>query len=173
MNVSKDKAISVSYILGVDGEIVDQAEPTNPLEFIFGKGMLIKAFEKNIENMQIGDSFNFTIPCADGYGEINKDYILKLPKSTFEDGGGVNEGMLDVGSRVPMVDQEGNHYDALILEVTDDHVVLDFNHPLAGSDLHFTGKVEGIREATREELEHGHVHTHRHDGDCCGHCECN
>jgi FKBP-type peptidyl-prolyl cis-trans isomerase SlyD len=170
MNVSNDKVVSVSYELKVQGEIVDQADSTSPMEFIYGKGMLIKAFESNINNMKVGESFDFTIPSAEGYGQVNKDFILKLPKNIFEVDGVIEDNLLEVGKRLPMVDQEGNQLNGLILEIVDDHVVMDFNHPLAGDDLHFTGKVEAIREATTEELEHGHVHSHKHEGGCCGEC---
>jgi FKBP-type peptidyl-prolyl cis-trans isomerase SlyD len=168
MNVSDNKVVSVSYELKVQGEIVDMAESTNPMEFIYGRGMLIKAFEDNINNMKVGDSFDFQIQSADAYGHVNKDYILKLPKNIFEVEGVIEADLLEVGKRLPMVDQEGNHLNGLVLDVQDDHVVMDFNHPLAGDDLHFTGKVESIREATPEELDHGHIHSHKHDGTCCG-----
>ncbi len=173
MKVSKDKVVSVSYELKVQDEVVDTAEATNPMDFIFGRGMLIQSFEDNINDMVIGDTFDFTIPAEKAYGQVNSEYIFKLPKNIFEVDGNVDDEMLQVGKRLPMVDQEGNHMNGLVLEVQDEYVVMDFNHPLAGDDLHFTGKVEGIREATGAELEHGHVHkahNHNHDGGCsCGH----
>lgn len=175
MNVSKDKVVSVSYELKVEGEIVDRAEVENPMHFIYGNGTLIQSFEHNIKDMKVGDSFDFGIPADQAYGEVVSEYILKLPLSVFEREGQIEEGLLQVGSRLPMVDQEGNQLNGLILEVQDDQVVMDFNHPLAGQDLHFTGKIEGIREASAEELQHGHVHSHNHshdEGHECGSCGC-
>ena len=166
MNVSKDKVISVSYELKVDGEIVDKAESSNPMQFIYGNGTLLKSFESNIEEKSKGDSFEFEILAENAYGQVNKDYFLKLPMTVFEKDGKVEDGLLQVGARLPMVDQEGNQMHGLILDVKEDHVVMDFNHPLAGKDLNFSGIVEDVREATEEELTHGHVH--KEGGNCCG-----
>jgi FKBP-type peptidyl-prolyl cis-trans isomerase SlyD len=170
MNVSNDKVVSVSYELTVQGEIADRAETENPMQFIYGNGSLIKSFEENIKDMKVGDSFDFKIPADKAYGVANQEYIIKLPKNIFEKDGEVEEGLLVVGTRLPMVDQEGNQLNGLVLDVLEDEVVMDFNHPLAGEDLHFVGKIEDIREATDEEKTHGHVHSHNHDhGDsCCG-----
>jgi FKBP-type peptidyl-prolyl cis-trans isomerase SlyD len=175
MIVSKDKVVSVSYELKVEGEIVDQADASNPMQFIYGNGTLIQSFENNIKEMKAGDSFDFSIPADQGYGEKISEYVIKLPKSVFERDGEMPEDLLVVGERLPMVDQEGNHINGLILDVQDDHVVMDFNHPLAGQDLHFTGKVEGVREATAEELSHGHAHNpnHHHDHGHNHECGCN
>lgn len=176
MIVSNNKVVSVSYELKVQGEIVDRADSENPMEFIYGNGSLIQSFENNIKDMKAGDSFDFSIPSDQAYGQVNAEYIIKLPKSVFEREGEVAEDILVVGSRLPMVDQEGNQLNGLILEVKEDEVVMDFNHPLAGEDLHFMGKVEAVREASQEELDHGHVHNHNHDHNhdhnhgegCCG-----
>ncbi|MDD3568438.1 MAG: peptidylprolyl isomerase [Bacteroidales bacterium] len=169
MNVSKDKVVSVSYELKVDGEIVDKAEVESPMQFIYGNGTLIPSFENNIKDMTAGDSFDFSIPADQAYGQVMSEYILKLPIDIFEREGKVDEGLLQVGARLPMVDQEGNQLNGLVMDVKEDHVVMDFNHPLAGQDLHFTGKVEEVRDASAEELTHGHVHSHKHDeGHDCG-----
>ena len=175
MNVTKDKVVSVSYELNVEGEIVDKAEVESPMEFIYGNGGLIPSFEDNIKDMKAGDKFDFSIPSDKAYGPVVKEYVLNLPMSIFEREGNVEEGLLQVGARLPMVDQEGNQMNGLILEVKDDHVVMDFNHPLAGKDLHFTGKVEAIRDASEEELSGGHAHNpeHNHEEGCdsCKGCE--
>ncbi|MFP4556279.1 MAG: peptidylprolyl isomerase [Bacteroidales bacterium] len=166
MNVSKDKVVSVSYELKVEGDVVDKAESGSPMQFIFGNGTLLQSFENNIKEKSTGDEFDFTISSDNAYGEVNKDYILKLPMSVFEKDGKVADDLLKVGARLPMVDQEGNQLYGLILDVKEDHVLMDFNHPLAGKDLSFTGKVEDVREATEKELSEGHVH--KEGSDCCG-----
>ena len=170
MIVSKDKVISVSYELKVQGEVVDKAESANPMQFIFGNGTLIPSFEENIQDMKSGDAFDFTLPADKAYGDVKSEYVLNLPMSVFAKDGKVEEGLLTVGARLPMVDQEGNQLNGLIKDVLEDHVVMDFNHPLAGEALHFTGKVEEVREATPEEISHGHVHNpnDKSDGGCCG-----
>ncbi|MDD2197856.1 MAG: peptidylprolyl isomerase [Bacteroidales bacterium] len=172
MIVSKDKVVSVSYELNVKDEIVDKAEAANPMKFIYGKGTLIQSFEDNIKDLKQGDSFDFKIASDKAYGEVNQEYILKLPKTVFEQDGEVASDLLVVGTRLPMVDQAGNQLNGLILDVKDDHVVMDFNHPLAGEDLHFKGKIESVCEATAEELAKGHVHNpeHDHGEGCCGDC---
>ena len=173
MNVTKDKVVSVSYELKVEGEIADRAEVENPMEFIYGNGTLIPAFEDNIKDMKVGDNFDFSIPADKAYGMPIPEYILNLPLNIFEREGKVDEEVLQVGSRLPMVDQEGNHMNGLVLEVKEDHVVMDFNHPLAGQELHFVGKVEAIRDASSDELTHGHTHNpDQGHGDCCGECGC-
>lgn len=176
MVVTNDKVVSLSYELKVNGELVDQADANNPLEFLFGHGALIARFEQNINNLAIGDAFDFMIPSNEGYGNVNQDAIIDLPKDIFKVDGEIDEGLLEIGKWLPMLDQDGNSLNGKIIEIADEHVVMDFNHPLAGQDLHFTGKVESIREATTEELSHGHVHGHNHhhdhdhdhSGGCCG-----
>lgn len=158
MNVSKNKVISISYELKVDGDLIDAAQADNPLVFLYGHGQLLPLFEDNIKDLAEGDSFEFMIPSKDGYGEVNDQAIVELPKEIFVIDGELQEDLLVIGNRLPMRDSEGNALDGTVVEVTDNSVVMDFNHPLAGKDLFFTGKVENIREATAEEISHGHVH---------------
>lgn|SRR5690554_3162332 len=173
MTISKDAVVSVSYELWVNSELTDKAESSNPMQFIFGHGTLIQAFEDNLKDLKAGDTFDFQIEAENGYGLRNPEYLLKLPISIFERDGELAEDLLVPGNRLPMMDQEGNRMDGVVLEVKDDVVIMDFNHPLAGEDLHFKGKIESIRNATPDEISHGHVHTAGHShGD--GHCEgCN
>ncbi|HOK61779.1 MAG: peptidylprolyl isomerase [Tenuifilum sp.] len=163
MNVSKNKVVSISYELKVDGDLIDAAQADNPLVFLYGHGQLLPLFEDNIKDLAEGDSFEFMIPSKDGYGEVNDQAIVELPKEIFVIDGELQEDLLVIGNRLPMRDSEGNALDGTVVEVTDNSVVMDFNHPLAGKDLYFTGKVENIREATAEEISHGHVHGMGHD----------
>jgi len=158
MNVSKNKVVSISYELKVDGDLIDAAQADNPLVFLYGHGQLLPLFEDNIKDLSEGDSFEFMIQSKDGYGEVNDQAIVELPKEIFVIDGELQEDLLVIGNRLPMRDSEGNALDGTVVEVTDNSVVMDFNHPLAGKDLYFTGKVENIREATAEEISHGHVH---------------
>lgn len=162
MNVSKDKVVSISYELKVNGDLIDSAQADNPLVFLYGHGQLLPLFEDNINNLAQGDSFEFMIPSKDGYGEVNEDAIVELPKEIFVIDGELQEDLLVIGNRLPMRDSEGNALDGTVVEITDNSVVMDFNHPLAGQDLFFTGKIEMIREATPEEISHGHVHGQGH-----------
>jgi FKBP-type peptidyl-prolyl cis-trans isomerase SlyD len=171
MIISNDKVISLSYELKINGEIVDNAVAEHPLEFIFGRGQLLPLFEKNINGLKIGDSFEFMVPCDEGYGKVNEMAVVELPKDIFKVEGEVPEDLLEIGRSLPMRDNEGNALNGMIIDIKDDVVVMDFNHPLAGQDLYFNGKIENIRDASAEELEHGHTHGqhghHHGDESCC------
>ncbi len=169
MVIAKDKVVSISYELKVNGELVDAAESANPLVFLYGRGQLLQLFENNLNGLSVGDSFEFMIPPKDGYGEVNDMAVVELPKDIFMVEGELQDDLLVIGNRLPMRDSEGNALDGTVVEVNDTAVVMDFNHPLAGQDLFFTGSIVNIREASAEELAHGHVHSHNHEGCCeCG-----
>lgn len=157
MKITANSVPSLSYELEVDGETVDKASSEEPLKFIFGQGQLIPEFETNIEGKVPGDVFDFIIKAENGYGEFNDQAIVDLPMSTFEVDGKVDDKMIQVGATLPMQDQEGNPLHGIIKEVNETTVKMDFNHPLAGKDLHFSGKVEEVREATSEELTQGNI----------------
>lgn len=168
MTVDKNTVVSVSYELRANdsqGEIIEVTEKVHPFEFIFGSGYTLEKFDEKLKGLKAGDAFSFVLSADDAYGQINEDAVLELPKSVFEVDGEIEEGLLEVDNVVPMQDKDGNHYEGIVLEVADDYVVLDFNHPLAGEDLCFTGEVIGVRAATQAELEHGHVH---HECTGCG-----
>lgn len=155
MEINLNKVISLSYTLEVDGDIVETVTAEKPMQFIFGTGYLLPKFEENIKGKKKGDTFDFKLAAADAYGNVNPDAIVELPKNLFEVEGKVEEGLLTVGNVLPMMDSEGNRLNGAIDEIKEDVVVMNFNHPLAGADLHFSGKVEEIREATEKELTNG------------------
>ncbi len=166
MKVENNKVISVSYelrIKGKDGDIADLAYDDSPLNFIFGTGVMLPQFEENLSNLSVGDPFDFMISGEEGYGKRNEDYVSNMPKHVFEQNGKIEAGLLDIGNIIPMQDENGNHFEGKVVSMIDDIVRIDFNHPLAGEDLYFTGKILNIREATKQELDHGHVHSHGHD----------
>ncbi len=166
MKAEKNNVVSLSYELrlkGKENEIIDKAEESQPLNFIFGIGMMLPKFEENLLNLKEGDTFEFVLSPEEGYGIRNEDHISEIPKNVFEQDGKIEEGLLTVGNIIPLQDQEGRHYNAQVISITDENVKLDFNHPLADEHLFFTGKILGIRKATKQEIEHGHVHAHGHD----------
>ncbi|MEN6570070.1 MAG: peptidylprolyl isomerase [Rikenellaceae bacterium] len=176
MKIDKNKVVSLSYTLEVDGDIVETVTTDKPLEFIFGTGYLLPKFEENVSNMSIGDSFDFTLTASEGYGEENPDAIIELPKDIFKINGEIEEGLLTVGNILPMQDSDGNRLQGSIDEIREDVVVMNFNHPLAGADLHFRGNIVGIREATESELLHGLMGergTSCGEGGCSGCSGCN
>jgi FKBP-type peptidyl-prolyl cis-trans isomerase SlyD len=158
MYISKEKVVTLSYELTSDtGELLDRADSSNPFQFIHGIGMTIPGFDKGLLNLQEGDNFDFTVSPEEGYGDVYEENIVEIAASTFV---GAPEGMLQIGNFIPMQDGEGNRMQGKVLEITPEVVVLDFNHPLAGTTLRFKGKILAIREAQQDELAHGHVHGH-------------
>ena len=184
MKVENNKVVAVSYALEVEGKIADKSAPGNPLEYIHGTGMLLPKFEGALEDKEPGDNFDFVLSPEDGYGTYDPKYLVELPKTAFAIDGQVREDLLVVGRTIPMLNQAGQVVQGTVSKVTDTTVTMDFNHPMAGKTLHFTGKVESVRGATDKELTEG-LHgeylpqeegcggchgggCHKEDGECCG-----
>jgi FKBP-type peptidyl-prolyl cis-trans isomerase SlyD len=173
MMIQKDKVVAISYELRVnsqDGELLEQVETGNPLQFVYGTGYMLPEFEKNIAGLNIGDSFDFSLDPDQAYGLVDENAIVDLSKEIFMVDGNLRDDLLVVGNTIPMRDNQGNRLDGIVLEVSDENVKLDFNHPMAGDTLFFKGSIVEVREATEEELEHGHVHHEHHDCHGCSHC---
>lgn len=161
MNISQNKVVSLTYELKLNdhsGETVDMADDSAPLVFIYGTGSMLPKFETNLQNLKVNDTFEFTLDPVDAYGDTINEAIVDLPLEIFKIDGQIDEEMLTVGNYIPMQDNEGHPMEGKVLEVNDENVKMDFNHPLAGKTLHFTGKIVDLREATSDELSHGHVH---------------
>ena len=155
MNISKNKSVSLSYELrvdGKDGEIIETVGADRPLTFIFGTNSLVPGFERNVENLKTGDHFAFLLPCEEAYGRALEEAVVEIPITAFAVDGEIDHEMLVEGAAIPMRDAQGNRLDGIVAEVKGDTVVMDFNHPLAGDDLYFSGTVVNVREATPEEL---------------------
>jgi FKBP-type peptidyl-prolyl cis-trans isomerase SlyD len=165
MIVENKKVVSVNYHLTVKDEknggetLVEKTDAANPFVFLYGAGGLLEEFENNLKGKKVGDSFDFYITAENGYGTRNDDHIVNIPVEAFKgEDGELDAEMVAVGNVLPMVDRDGNRLQGTVQEITDTYVRMDFNHPLAGQDLHFKGEVVEIREATEEEMSHGHVH---------------
>lgn len=161
--VNKDMVVSVHYELKVDnnGELVtaDKSKPEQPLVYIQGAGMLLPEFEKNLAGKTVGDSVSFKVAAENGYGVRNEQDIVSVPAESFKDkDGNFDNNMIKVGNVLPMMDDQGHQFQGIVVEVTPDAVIMDFNHPMAGKELNFTVSVVDVRPATAEELAHGHVH---------------
>ncbi len=159
--IKENKVVSLTYELRVNdekGEVVEKVEKTSPLTFLYGKGNLLPDFEANLEGLKEGDDFKFKLEPEKAYGQVSNEAIVELPKNIFEVEGKIDENLLKVGNTIPMQDNSGNRLNGIVLEVGDDTVKMDFNHPLAGDTLFFNGEVTEIRSATEEEISHGHVH---------------
>ncbi|GAA4427133.1 FKBP-type peptidyl-prolyl cis-trans isomerase [Pontibacter saemangeumensis] len=163
MKIEKNKVVTLTYelrIMDENGEqsLIETANEEHPMVFIYGMSGLPDQFEDNLEGLSTGDNFDFKLDTEDGYGEYNEEAVVELPKNVFEVEGSVPDNMLEEGNFIPMTDSEGNQLQGRVVEIGEETVKMDFNHPLAGKELFFKGKVEKVREATQEELDHGHVH---------------
>ena len=180
MKIAQNAVVEFCYDLEVDGQIVDKTTKERPLDYIHGTGGLLPKLEAHVEGMEPGDKFDVTLSPADGYGEVNPDLVIDLPKSAFEVNGEVREDLLVPGNTIPMMNSMGGVIPGIVLEVTEDSVKMDLNHQMAGKTLHFTGEILTVREATEKELTEGlhgeFVHScgcggcHGHEGGCgdCG-----
>ena len=156
--ISPNHVVGIAYTLTVaDGEVVDFADVASPLLFIHGIGQTIEAFDDQLNGLKVGDTFDFELTAANGYGEIDPKLVVDLPKSIFE-GEDIPEDILEIDAVLPLQDSEGNPLDGRVVEIGEDFVKVDLNHPLAGEDLHFKGEILSVREASQDELDHGHVH---------------
>lgn len=171
--ITKNKYVTVSYELRTekDGEVLEAAGADRPLEFICGQGQMLEYFEMNLLDRKEGERFDFRIPAANAYGLVNEDMVVDLPKDIFKE---VEAEEFQVGNVLPMMDSLGRRLQGQIVEIGEDEVRMDFNHPLAGKDLYFSGEVLGVRDATDEELEAlrshkcGGCHGCGSDGGCGG-----
>ena len=157
MNIKQNSVVAVTYDLYTSENdekvFVEKADEQNPLVFLYGQGMMLPKFEENLSGLAVGDTYDFELSAADAYGEKDETAITDLPIDMFE---GMDKPEVD--SVLPLQDNQGNQFRAKVTAVTDQSVTVDLNHPMAGQDLHFKGNIIEVREATQEELEHGHAH---------------
>ena len=161
MKVSKDKVVTLTYELRFNdekGEVIQTVDEKRPFVHLFGVGTLLPAFEENLAGLSANDEFGFHLKADDAYGSTAEEAIIALDKSMFEIDGKIDEEMVAVGRILAMQDENGHPVNGKVLAIQDDKVIMDFNHPLAGQDLYFSGKVLEVRDASEEETSHGHVH---------------
>jgi FKBP-type peptidyl-prolyl cis-trans isomerase SlyD len=163
MTITKNKVVSVNYHLSAhieneSPELIEQTTKETPFVFLYGGGQLLPDFESNLLNKKVGDTFDFAVIPKNGYGISDQDMIAKIPKEAFHVDGVFDSERVIEGEELMMNDADGNELMGFVNEIGDDFVIMDFNHPLADHHLHFVGEVLSIREATTEELDHGHVH---------------
>jgi len=155
--VNDGHVVSMEYTLKVDGEVADTSQGRGPLEFVHGAGNIIPGLEREMVGMAVGDSKDVVVAAADGYGVEDDKAFMDVPREQFP-----KEIPMKVGTELQVQNQAGQPMYARIDTIGDKSVRLDFNHPLAGKELHFSVKVVGLRDASPEEKEHGHVHAPGH-----------
>lgn len=158
MTIENNHAVTVNYKLHTveaNGEkvFVEETTTENPLTYLHGVGMMIPKFEAELAGLKAGDTKSFVIAPEEAYGDVDPNALAQLPLEMFEE-----SGLPPVGAILPLSDNAGNEFRAIVVEVTDSAVVADLNHPMAGKTLNFEVEVIATRPATEEELAHGHTH---------------
>lgn len=153
------------YEVGAGGndKLVHQSDPSDPEKIVFGvtRGMIIP-LEKAIEGLQPGDRFDVTVKADEAFGQHDPEQVVELDRDMFVVDGKFDDEMVKVGAYVPMMTADGYRINGKVTSVTDEKVTMDFNHPLAGKDVRFSGSIITVRDATHEELHPTHG--------CCGGC---
>jgi FKBP-type peptidyl-prolyl cis-trans isomerase SlyD len=160
MKITSDKVITINYILKDDkGVVIDQSSDAS-FAYLHGHQNIIPGLENALEEKEKGDSFSLVIEPKDAYGEHNPEITQVIPRSAFGD------VELEVGMQFHAESDAGQPVLITISEINGDDITIDGNPPLAGVTLHYDVDVMDVRDATEEELSHGHVHAH---GEGCGH----
>jgi FKBP-type peptidyl-prolyl cis-trans isomerase SlyD len=153
MKIGEDKVVSIHYTLtDSGGSVLDSSSGNEPLLYLHGAGNIIPGLESALEGKVSGDKLSVTVEPEQGYGTRDERLVQAVPRSAFK---GVEQ--LAPGMQFQAQGPQGTRL-VVITQVTSDIVTVDANHPLAGQTLHFEVEVTEVREATSEELEHGHVH---------------
>ncbi|MFY9179241.1 MAG: peptidylprolyl isomerase [Venatoribacter sp.] len=154
MTISQNKVVTIHYqVVDVESnEVIDSSEGGQPMVYLHGHQNIIPGLEKALEGKQAGDELEVVVQAGDAYGEYSEAHIQQVPIEAFEGVENIEPGMAFSAQT------EQGHVTVIVTEVDDTTVTIDGNHPLAGKDLRFNVKVEALRDASVEELSHGHVH---------------
>ena len=153
MQIAKNKVVSIDYTLtNAQGEVLDKSSAGSPLHYIQGQGQLIPGLERLLEGKSAGYAIKANIPAKEAYGDRDEELLQNIPRKNL-----AKISDLRVGMELEAESEEGLKV-ITVVGIEKDHVVVDGNHPLAGMDLTFDVTVVGVRDATADELGHGHVH---------------
>ncbi|MEU6585267.1 peptidylprolyl isomerase [Nocardia sp. NPDC046763] len=154
MSIAADKVVSIEYTLKADdGEVLDTSVGEAPLVYLHGADNIVPGLEQALEGKSTGDELVVVVEPEDAYGEYLAELVSAVPRDMFE---GVDE--LEPGMEFHAEAPDGDSQIVTVRQVDGDEVTIDANHPLAGQRLHFTVKVVDIRDASEDELAHGHPH---------------
>lgn len=171
MEDKKHNVVSLEYELYVNGKLIEKTDLRNPFSFLTGTGSVLPRFEENVLQSNINERFSFELPAEEAYGPVRPEAIIRIPVETFKTDGHPMVDNLAIGDSIPMQDSNGNRLTGVVREISKDYVLMDFNHSLAGNALRFSGRILHIREATEDEILHGHLHE-QHDCDDCSDPHC-
>ncbi|MBR1688730.1 MAG: peptidylprolyl isomerase [Prevotella sp.] len=183
----QNKFISVTYRLYTKGEmgreLIEEAPVAQPFQFISGFGFTLDAFEQRIIELPQGSDFDFELTKDEAYGDFDEAHVIDLDREIFTINGHFDHEHIYKDAVVPLQNEDGNRFYGRVVEVGDDKVKMDLNHPLAGKTINFKGRVLENREATTEEIQRittqlsedgcgcDECEGHQHEGHCgCGHC---
>ncbi len=156
--IGNGKVVSIHYTLSDGGgKVLDSSEGEEPMEYLHGAGNIVPGLEKALEGKKAKDSLKAVVSPEDGYGEREDGEPQAVPREAFP-----ADADLEVGMEIAAEDDDGDLTPLWIVGVSKDHVMVDKNHPLAGETLHFAVEVVSVRDATPDEIEHGHPHTPGH-----------
>ncbi|OHX66290.1 FKBP-type peptidyl-prolyl cis-trans isomerase [Flammeovirga pacifica] len=156
MKAIKDTVVTIAYNLydeNAEGTLLQEVKSDDAFEFLFGYKDVLPHFEEALKGKEKGHSFEFGIVKDEAYGDFQQQAVIKIPKEVFNIEDKVDqEQILKVGNVLPMVGPDEMPMEGEVKEVHEDHVVMDFNHPLSGKNLYFTGEILDVRAATEEEM---------------------
>lgn len=156
--IGENSVVTVNYTLTDDaGKVLDSSDGSKPMVYLHGAGTIVPGLEKALVGKGAGESLKVRVEPSDAYGELIPDGIKTIERSAFE---GVD--VVEVGMAFDAEAPDGTEQHIVVTKVEDDTVTIDINHPLAGVTLNFDIQILSVREATKEELEHGHSHEDGH-----------
>ena len=169
-NINRFMSISYSLYIDEEGEkrLVEETKSGQPFQFISGFGIALDAFEQQLTPLEVGAEFDFALTKDQAYGDSRDDMRLELEREVFSINGHFDHEHVYQDAIIPLQNEEGNRFYGRVVEVGEDKVKIDLNHPLAGETLYFKGKVLENREATEDEISHLMKHL---TGGCGGHCD--
>ena len=172
MKINDNAVVTVDFEMkNQDGKLIDSTNEGGPMVYLHGHGNIMPELEKALADLEAGAEFSVELAPEDAFGEKSEDKVFTVSRSDFE------APELKVGMQFQTADKNNQPVIATIIDLKDDNVIIDENHPLAGMTLTFKGNIKEVREATQEEISHGHIHAqggHDHKEEasngCCGSC---
>ena len=168
---NKNRFMSISYKLYIDEDgakrLVEETKDGQPFQFISGFGIALDAFEQQLTSLEVGAAFDFALTKDQAYGDYHDELLMELERDVFSINGHFDHEHVYQDAIIPLQNEEGNRFYGHVVEIGEEKVKVDLNHPLAGETLYFKGEVLENREATEDEINHLMKHL---TGGCGGHC---